>query len=301
MRYIITRYKVLSASQTLEQLLESRFAKEKSQWEGHAVYLTSNQNNFFESLCTLETHKPDPKPKPPQKQKPSHISLLTKHFRQKAGPVGVSHPKTRVGLLIGESYILSSLPELSRHCDTIIMNDISTMTTKYCRFLIDTLRNSHSREEFIQKYCDNFPLEEEVVTREMAQLINISRTTVLRDLPWAIPSKTLDDLMVMMIKVDGKSHEIYFKHTYENSIRGIQEYEFQNRNFYPKMDGDQARKGFSKETRKLLLIDFLMSNSFSAQDKHFLHSEERFQQCKAALESVNVSFTMFVAPSIVLV
>ncbi len=58
----------------------------------------------------------------------------------------------RAAVLIGESHFLSMLPELSRHCNLVILNDTSSAVNKFVGFLLEIFEASDTREAFEQKF-----------------------------------------------------------------------------------------------------------------------------------------------------
>ena len=69
------------------------------------------------------------------------------------------HPKIstdgiRVGVVTGEGFLLSILPELLDKIDVIVSNDIDARVRAHTRFLYNCLTHSNSIEEFKELYCD---------------------------------------------------------------------------------------------------------------------------------------------------
>lgn len=87
--------------------------------------------------------------------------------------------KKRVAILTGESKLLSILPELSLHADSVLCNDINTDMHKHTRFLIECLKKSANRNEFIDNYqkktdgeYDNPATTNETMTSLLSDLTN---------------------------------------------------------------------------------------------------------------------------------
>lgn len=65
-----------------------------------------------------------------------------------------------VAIIHGESNILSSLPELSLHANVIIFNDINKNLHLFIKHLLNTLKVSEDRDDFLKKLPINNPLND---------------------------------------------------------------------------------------------------------------------------------------------
>jgi hypothetical protein len=67
----------------------------------------------------------------------------------------MSEPKFRIAFLVGESSILSSLPEISRHCNLIVINDLNPNVLSHVEFQVMLLRTCENRSAFETQYFSN--------------------------------------------------------------------------------------------------------------------------------------------------
>ena len=68
----------------------------------------------------------------------------------------------RVGILTGESHLLSFIPVLHQFCDVVILNDVDHAVTIYLKGLLEIFEKSNSPEEFKTSYLSQnglFPEE----------------------------------------------------------------------------------------------------------------------------------------------
>ncbi|EHL32023.1 hypothetical protein [Legionella drancourtii] len=65
----------------------------------------------------------------------------------------------RVGLLVGESNILSFLPHLAGICDLVLMTDIEPRIAIHNRHMIDCMLKTKTPAEFLNLYTENHPLK----------------------------------------------------------------------------------------------------------------------------------------------
>lgn len=103
-------------------------------------------------LCTDINHQTRSKPSsfalyPHCNEKGWHTSL-NKIAAAESYAVKVS----RVALLVGESNLLSILPEVGLHADIILCNDINSDLNRYTQFLVQCLVQSSTRKDFEEHY-----------------------------------------------------------------------------------------------------------------------------------------------------
>ncbi|OGT37461.1 MAG: hypothetical protein A3F11_02240 [Gammaproteobacteria bacterium RIFCSPHIGHO2_12_FULL_37_14] len=67
--------------------------------------------------------------------------------------------KLRIAILVGESHFLSLLPELQKHTDVIILNDINPKMHSHFNHLLKCLNEANTIQEFENKYRDNHPIK----------------------------------------------------------------------------------------------------------------------------------------------
>ncbi len=70
----------------------------------------------------------------------------------KITPQSFSKGTLRIAILIGQSSFCSILPELSRHCDLIIFNDLNPFLIQHVRLLLSQLQIAISPENFEERY-----------------------------------------------------------------------------------------------------------------------------------------------------
>ncbi len=66
--------------------------------------------------------------------------------------------KCNVAIMLGEGYLLSSLPELSKHVDTIILMDIDKRVLINNLFMLSCFRKANTPEEFFSLYFSDNPI-----------------------------------------------------------------------------------------------------------------------------------------------
>lgn len=57
----------------------------------------------------------------------------------------------RVGLLVGDSFLLSALPSLKKHVDTVVVADYNPRMLDMIRFKLETLREAPTRQDFLNR------------------------------------------------------------------------------------------------------------------------------------------------------
>ncbi|VEB35400.1 Uncharacterised protein [Legionella sainthelensi] len=94
------------------------------------------------------------------RSKPSHFdlySICNEHgWYSTINKIAAAKPYatkgSKVALLVGESNLLSLLPEIGLHADVILCNDINSDLNRYTQFLVQCLAQSSTRKEFEEYY-----------------------------------------------------------------------------------------------------------------------------------------------------
>lgn len=243
----------------LSQKLEERFQNPASQW--HKLYLFSNDSQVFSTLIKLEKTAP------------------------------VETVKTRIGFVIGESYINSSLPELALHCDLIVMNDIDFRNSQHTQFLIETLRNSANRKDFYKQYfsTDN-PIPDHYFLDTAPYLLGIKENvydkkgTLVPIMERHASNQGLRSIKVMNPKTH-KEKDLYFRMGRSPEFKVIV-YKKKGESYH------EVQEGIPLKYRHRFLHDFLVTTQPKAVGaKHFLGSKKRYTDCREAAKKLQFSFT----------
>jgi len=248
------------SQEQLKTTLEHSFSDETSQWE--QLHLFSNENGHESTL--------------------NHLSQLQS---------SISQGKMAVGLQTGEAFINSCLPEWSKHCNLIIMNDLDHRVTEFTRFLISVLKDSTSPEDFLRRFAINTPVSYDFFFQDSD--IELSPTDVFDASGNLVDCDNPNSFCYWMRSItiklpNGEKEKIYFrKNGHTNWVPIV--YKAVEANYRYKCY--EIPGGLTDEQRQNILKDYFMEQQKSVGKKHFLSSDERFNECREAARLLTFIFT----------
>lgn len=141
-------------------------------------------------------------------------------------PTRLTPNELQIGILTGEAYCLSRLPELAKHVDIVLIADLQSMIHRHVEYMLKCMKAAPNREAFMLAYLsDDNP--------------------IIKQRYPSMPLRTLDGESITSTTI-------------------------------------------SEVVDKTILEMMLRAGTAGLQDLHFLSSEQRYQQCYAACQTLPV-------------